>query len=194
MKNILFICAMEKEAKQIAQKLEMEEIKKNLYENKNKRLLITGIGKQFTAINLTQYICENSKPDLIINIGYAGSTDIPIGKWVNISRVYNYEWGIPGEEKYVMLAGGSQKLEILENSKIEQVECYSSESFVTETNIDEHVAFDMELHSISLICDLYKIPLLSLKKISDNLSLGDYYDNLNKEDVFELVSCLDLLD
>ena len=195
MKNILFICAMEKEAKQIAEKLEMKEINKNLYENENenKRLLITGIGKQLTAINLTQYLSNNSKPDLIINIGYAGSTDIPIGKWVNISRVYNYEWEIPGEEKYVMLAGGSQKLEVLENSNIEQVECYSSESFVTETELEEHVAFDMELHSISLICDLYEIPLLSLKKISDNLSLGDYYENLNKEDVFELVSCLDLL-
>lgn len=195
MKNILFICAMEKEAKQIAEKLEMKEINKNLYENENenKRLLITGIGKQLTAINLTQYLSNNSMPDLIINIGFAGSTDIPIGKWVNISRVYNYEWEIPGEEKYVMLAGGSQKLEVLENSNIEQVECYSSESFVTETDLEEHVAFDMELHSISLICDLYEIPLLSLKKISDNLSLGDYYENLNKEDVFELVSCLDLL-
>lgn len=195
MKNILFICAMEKEAKQIAEKLEMKLINKNLYENKNenKQLLITGIGKQLTAINLTQYLCNNSKPDLIINIGFAGSTDIPIGKWVNISRVYNYEWEIPGEEKYVMLAGGSQKLEVLENSNIEQVECYSSESFVTETDLEEHVAFDMELHSIALICDLYEIPLLSLKKISDNLSLGDYYENLNKEDVFELVSCLDLL-
>lgn len=195
MKNILFICAMEKEAKQIAEKLEMKEINKNLYENENenKRLLITGIGKQLTAINLTQYLSNNSKPDLIINIGFAGSTDIPIGKWVNISRVYNYEWEIPGEEKYVMLAGGSQKLEVLENSNIEKVECYSSESFVTETDLEEHVAFDMELHSISLICDLYEIPLLSLKKISDNLSLGDYYENLNKEDVFELVSCLSLL-
>ena len=100
MKNILFICAMEKEAKQIAEKLEMKEINKNLYENENenKRLLITGIGKQLTAINLTQYLCNNLKPDLIINIGFAGSTDIPIGKWVNISRVYNYEWEIPGEE------------------------------------------------------------------------------------------------
>ena len=195
MKNILFICAMEKEAKQIAEKLEMKEINKNLYENENenKRLLITGIGKQLTAINLTQYLSNNSKPDLIINIGFAGSTDIPIGKWVNISRVYNYEWEIPGEEKYVMLAGGSQKLEVLENSNIEQVECYSSESFVTETDLEEHIAFDMELHSIALICDLYEIPLLSLKKISDNLSLGDYYENLNKEDVFELVSCLDFL-
>ena len=193
MKNILFICAMKKEAKQIAEKLEMKEINKNLYENENenKRLLITGIGKQLTAINLTQYLSNNSKPDLIINIGFAGSTDIPIGKWVNISRVYNYEWEIPGEEKYVMLAGGSQKLEVLENSNIEQVECYSSESFVTETDLEEHIAFDMELHSIALICDLYEIPLLSLKKISDNLSLGDYYENLNKEDVFELVSCLD---
>ena len=195
MKKILFICAMEKEAKQIAEKLEMVEIENNIFENseKNIRLLITGIGKQLTAINLTQYLCNNIKPDLIVNVGYAGSTDIEIGKWVNISRVYNYEWEIPGEEKYVMLNGGSQKLELLENDEIEKVECYSSESFVTETDIEEHVAFDMELHSISLICDLNEIELLSLKKISDNLSLGDYYNNLNKEEVFELVSCLELL-
>ena len=195
MKNVLIICAMEKEARQIAKKLEMTEISNNLFENteSNKRLLITGIGKQLTAINLTQYLEKNSKPDLIINIGYAGSTDIQIGKWVNISKAYNYEWNIPGEEKYVMLAGGSQNLELLDNSDIEKVECYTSESFVTESDIKEHVAFDMELHSISLICDLNNIPLLALKKISDNLSFGDYYNNLSKDDVFELTSCLELL-
>ena len=86
-------------------------------------MLITGVGKQLTAINLTQCLGKNGKPDLIINIGYAGSTDIPIGKWVNILRVYNYEWDIPGEEKYVMLAGGSQKLKVIENTEIEKVEC-----------------------------------------------------------------------
>ena len=152
--------------------------------------MITGIGKQLTAINLTKYLCKYEKPDLIINIGYAGSTDIRVGKWVNISRVYNYEWEIPGEEKYVMLAGGSQKLELLDNSEIEKVECYSSESFVTETDIEEHVAFDMELHSISLLCEMYEIPLISLKKISDNLSLDKYYENLKEEEIFELESCL----
>ena len=195
MKNILFICAMEKEGIQIAEKLQMKEVNKNVYRTDDglKSLLLTGMGKQFTAINLTEYLCNNEKPDLIINIGYAGSTDIPIGKWVNISRVYNYEWDIPGEEKYVMLKGGSQKLELLKNSNIEVVECYSSESFVTFTDIEEHVAFDMELHSISLICNLQKIPLLSLKKISDNLSLKDYYNNLEEENVFELVSCVDIL-
>lgn len=191
MRKILFICAMEKEAKQIAEKLEMKEINKNLYERGEKRLLITGIGKQLTAISLTKYLCNNIKPDLIINVGYAGSTDIPIGKWVNISRVYNYEWDIPGEEKYVMLNGGSQKLELLKNCNIEKVECYTAECFVTDTDLEEHVAFDMELHSIALICDLYEIPLLSLKKISDNLNLGEYYNNLKEDDVFELISFLD---
>ena len=40
-------------------------------------------------------------------------------------------------------------------------------------------------------CYLYDIPLLSLKKISDNLSLGDYYENLTQNEVFELTSFLD---
>ena len=196
MKKILIVCAMEKEGKQIAEKLDMKEINNNLYENeeKNKRLLISGIGKQCTAINLTKYLCNNDKPDLIISVGYAGSTDIAVGKWVNISKAYNYEWEIPGEEKYVMLAGGSQNLELINNSDIEKVECYTSESFVTQTNIKEHVAFDMELHSISLICDMNNISLLALKKISDNLNIDNYYENLTMEEVFELVSWVDLIE
>ena len=196
MKKVLFICAMEKEGKQIANKLKMNEINNKLFENEDKsiRLLITGIGKQLTAINLTEYLSNNDKPELIINVGYAGSTDIQIGKWVNISKVYNYEWDIPGEEKFTMLAGGSQKLEIIENSNLENVECYSAESFVTQTDIKEHVAFDMELHSITLIGDLYDIPVLALKKISDNLSLDYYYNNLSQKEIFELTSCLDILE
>lgn len=196
MKNVLIVCAMEKEGKQIAEELQMNNISENLYENveKNQRLLITGLGKQLTAISLAEYLCNNDEPDLIVNIGYAGSTDIPVGKWVNISRAYNYEWFIPGEEKYIMRHGGSQPLELLCNNELEKVECYSSESFVTETDIKEHVAFDMELHSISLICDLKSIPLMSLKKISDNLSLDKYYDNLKMDEIFELKSCVGLLE
>ena len=202
MKNILFVCALEKEGRQLAEALGLKEIGSSsdrtglkLFESEDgsKRLIITCMGKQFTMMNLSKYLCSNEKPDLIINVGYAGSTDIPVGKWVNIERAYNYEWDIPGEEKYVMCNGGSQKLMILENSGIETVECYASESFVTETDIEEHVAFDMELHSISLICDLYDIPVLALKKISDNLSLDNYYENLKKDEVFELTSCIDIL-
>lgn len=193
MEEILIICAMQKEAKFIAEKLKLNKVNENLYRNENISLLISGIGKQRTAIYLTKYLCENKKPSKIINIGYAGSTDIEIGKWVNITRSYNYEWEIPGEEKYSMLDLGNQKLCTLENNKIEKVECYSAECFVTDTDIEEHIAFDMELHSIAILCDEYDIPLYSIKKISDNLNLEHFYENIKQEDIFELHSSIDLL-
>ncbi|HBC85172.1 MAG TPA: hypothetical protein DCZ30_07280 [Clostridiales bacterium] len=194
MKNILFVCAMKREAELIAKKLKLDKLPENLYKKDNISLLITGIGKQKTAISLTKYLCENVKPQLIINVGYAGSTDIKVGEWVCITRSYNYEWEIPGEEKYSMLDFGNQSLEIINSSGIKKVECYSAESFVTKTSLKKSIAFDMEVHSIAILCDMYKIPLMSLKKISDNLSLNDYYDNLKEENVFELESCLELLD
>ena len=52
----------------------------------------------------------------------------------------------------------------------------------------------MELHSIAILCDKYSIPLYALKKISDNLNLENFYENINKQDIFELHSCLKLLE
>ena len=77
MKQILFVIAMKKEATDIAEKLKLEKVNENVYRKDNISLIITGIGKQQTAINLTRYL-ENCdiKPDLIINMGYVGSTNI----------------------------------------------------------------------------------------------------------------------
>lgn len=192
MKNILIICAMKKESKKIVEKLNLEQINDELFRKENITLLLSGIGKQRTAISLTKYLCENMKPDLVINIGYAGSTDIKVGSWVNITKSYNYEWYIPGEEKYSFTDFGNKELVLLDNTNIQKVECYSSESFVTETDLEGHIAFDMELHSVVVVCDMFDIPVMALKKISDNLSLNDYYDNTeNDRNVFELDSCIE---
>lgn len=47
MKKVLFICALEKEGRQIAERLEMREISGGVFENKEKNqgLIITGMGK-----------------------------------------------------------------------------------------------------------------------------------------------------
>ena len=187
-----FYCiAMEKEAIQIAEKLGLEKISNEIYRKENTSLLITGIGKQRTAISLTKYICENGKPDKIINIGYAGSTILEIGKWYCVSYSMNYEWEIPGEEKYDMLDYGFKKLDKVD--KLEEKPCYSAECFVTDTDLEEECLFDMELHSISILCDKYDIPLVSIKKVSDNLSFDGYYENLKDKNIFELTSGLDIL-
>ena len=114
MKKVLLHCAMEKEGKQIADKLELKKKDEKTYQKDNITLIVTGIGKQLTAIEITKYIEENSKPDIIINMGYVGSTNEKIGSWVNVNKSYNYEWNIPGEQKY-----------IIENSQ----HCYDSNSF-----------------------------------------------------------------
>lgn len=203
MKKILFVIAMEKEAIEITQKLGLIKIEKNengleyqnkIYRKDNISLLITGIGKQLTAISLTRYLenCEQ-KPDIIINMGYVGSTNCKIGEWVNVSRTYNYEWNIPGEQKYTIEGFEKDKIKTLENEKIKKLPCYSAESFVTSTEIKEDVLFDMELHSIYLICCMYGIDLISLKKVSDNLNLDDYYKNIDMKEVMELTTGLELL-
>lgn len=207
MKKVLFVIAMEKEAKDIAKKLELNEIKNDKHNNYNSKiyrkdnisLLITGIGKQQTAINLTQYL-ENNKeniPDTIINIGYVGSTNTKIGAWVSVDKIYNYEWNIPGEQRY-SIDGFEDKngiIKVIKNKQIKVLPCYSAESFVTSTDIKDDVIFDMELHSIYLVCQMYNIKeLISLKKVSDNLNLEDYYNNIDMKKVMELESCLELLD
>lgn len=203
MKKILFVIAMEKEAIDIAEKLELEEIaeyqknnkhKARLYRNNNISLLITGIGKQQTAINLTQYLENNEKPNIIINIGYVGSTNSKIGSWINVSKSYNYDWGITGEQKYTIEGFDDDKLKVLEDKEIQKLECYSAESFVTSTEIEENVIFDMELNSIYLLCCIYGIDLISLKKVSDNLNLDDYYKNIDMKEVMELTSGLKYLE
>ena len=207
MKKVLFVIAMEKEAKDIAKKLELNEIKNDKHNNYNSKiyrkdnisLLITGIGKQQTAINLTQYL-ENNKeniPDTITNIGYVGSTNTKIGAWVSVDKIYNYEWNIPGEQRYSIdgFKDNNGIIKVIKNKQVKVLPCYSAESFVTSTDIKDDVIFDMELHSIYLVCQMYNIKeLISLKKVSDNLSLEDYYNNIDMKKVMELESCLELLD
>lgn len=208
MKQILFVIAMEKEAIDITKELGLEKIKDGIYRKENISLLITGIGKQQTAIRLTQYLERaKNKPDIIINMGYAGSTNSKIGEWVNVSKSYNYEWNIPGEQQYViegfeknMIKLLSQldssirgETKILHKDNIKELPCYSAESFVTSTDIKDDVLFDMELHSIYLICCIYGIELVALKKVSDNLNLEDYYKNIDMKNVMELTSGINLL-
>ena len=205
MKNILIHCAMKKEGEQIARLLNLVEKKKKedkfnniitTFEGKQNEtkitLIVTGIGKQKTAIGLTKYLCENDKPDLIINIGYAGSTSAKIGSWVSINKSYNLEWDITGEQKYSMDDLGGQDLVTIE--ELEKLPCYSAECFVNNTDIKENVIFDMELHSVSLLADLYNIPLVSLKKVSDNLSMDDYYKTVEDNRLMELESSVKFIE
>lgn len=189
--SVLLTVAMEKEAKGIIERLQLEKIEENMYQKENITLLLTGIGKQTTMFQLVKYLENHIRPDKIVNIGYAGSTNIPIGTWVQIENVYNYEWNILEEQKYTI--EGYPNREMLMLKELPKYPCYTAESFVTQTDIKENSVFDMELHSVYLVSCMYSIDLISIKLISDNLCLEDYYKNIERNEMKSIDSSIEIL-
>ena len=52
----------------------------------------------------------------------------------------------------------------------------------------------MELHSIAIIADMYDVKLMSLKIVSDNLNLDEYYKNIKRTELENLSSALKLIE
>lgn len=109
MKKYLITCAMLKEAEYFIKRLGLQSIDfcdfyyKKIYNNIEIDLLVTGVGKQLTAMDLIFYMSYNEKkPDRIFNFGFVGSNNLPIGTLVSPKRVYNYERNIPDEPRYII--------------------------------------------------------------------------------------------
>ena len=96
-------------------------------------------------------------------LSLAKTTAITAGKKLDQNEMMDLVCKLVSSSNPAFTEENKKIISIFENDEIEKVECYSSESFVTETDIEEHVAFDMELHSISLICDLNEIELFFVK-------------------------------
>lgn len=121
----------------------------------------TGVGYG----NVFKALADIPRDTPILNIGYAGSNTIPIGEECAISECRHYHPNVNYEEATYKLNG--------------EFVCYTSDDFVTHTDIKEPVVFDMELYAIlSMGFD----NVTAIKIISDNLSLKDYENNIKKGD------------
>lgn len=133
---------------------------------KDEPIIITGVG----GINVLNALKNIPKNEYIVNIGYAGSNNIEIGKRVAVSAVKTLH----------------EKANFTEQSKCCYVQtknhdvvapCYTSTDFVTKTKIKEDCVFDMEL---AFICSLFD-NVWSIKVVSDNLSHKQYKQKIKGE-------------
>lgn len=116
-------------------------------------------------------ICRDLLPGTkIISVGYAGSNNLPIGVVTQVSKTYRL---VDDTYVFVDYANGIELSE-------EGYPCYTNNSFVTTTEIEESVLFDMELNYIAAFVP--RINLLgSVKIVSDNLSVSVYENNAIRE-------------
>lgn len=124
---------------------------------KGQKIVKTGVG----GINVIEKLKNYSKSLKIINFGYVGSNNLPIGTEVKIGSCSLYHPNVDYKEPTYILDGN--------------VKCYTSNDFVLETKIKEPIVFDMEL---AYICAIGFKNIESIKIVSDNLSLSQYEEEI----------------
>lgn len=117
-------------------------------------VIITGVGYG----NVYKALANLPRGTKILNIGYAGSNNIPIGTVCHIGECRSYHPNVKFNEAVYLLQTGDYI-------------CYSSNDFVLHTDIEESVLFDMELYAI---LSMGFVNVEAIKIVSDNLSLKEY--------------------
>lgn len=122
------------------------------------KTIITGVGYG----NVFKALSDVPRDTPIVNIGYAGSNCIPKGRICVIGECRHYHPNVDYKEATYKLLGAYV--------------CYTSDDFVTSTEITHPAVFDMELYAI---LSMGFTNVTAIKIISDNLSLTEYENTTN---------------
>lgn len=118
-------------------------------------ILKTGVG----GVNVIRKLRKIPKWIKILNFGYVGSNNIPVGTEVVVGECRLYHPNVIYNEVEYML------------DKESTIKCFTSNDFVLKTDLKKPCVFDMEL---AYICALGFKRIKSIKIVSDNLSLKEY--------------------
>ena len=138
--------------------------------------LFTGCGKVNAAYKLTRSLAEwqhsrGKNPELVLNIGSAGSTKFKTGSIVNCTRFIQRDFDVtalgheafltPYENIPVSLASGLRFPDFVEGT------CGTGDNFATSGALSSWDVVDMEAYALAKICYFETIPFACLKYITD---------------------------
>lgn len=127
-------------------------------------VLITGIG----AVNVIRALADIPRDANILNVGYCGSPDLPIGTAIHIGSVKTFHPGYPFPEEETYLAAP------VKNNH----PCLTAGDFVSDgAAVPPGAVVDMEL---AYIAALGFNNLAAVKYVSDNLSLQQYSETVKE--------------
>ena len=124
-------------------------------ELRNLPVIITGVG----GVKATWALRNIPRESDIINVGYAGSVDLPIGEAYPVGDVSLYHPNFPGNEPYIGLPREKGC-----------VHCFTSSDFVLSAR-EKGCVFDMEL---AFIAAMGFRSVRSIKVVSDHCDLDEY--------------------
>jgi len=129
----------------------------------------TGVGKVSAALAVEQSI-TNYHPEVVLNIGTAGSVKYPIGSIHLCCRFVDRDmeklkvFGVPYEEDFT---DEVSQLSFFKNWKFDSV-CNTGDTFLTEADGTGNV-FDMESFAVARVCRKHQIPFVGVKYVTDKI-------------------------
>lgn len=164
-------------------------------ENKDVVLAHSGVGKVYAAIVTTNIIFKY-KPELIINVGCAGSLnkDIHVGDTVIATRVADWDVDVPGWDRSIQsdkmsfaCDGHFNKLvsKLKNKQKVMLGYIVSGDEFIYKKSqvntikryFPDALCGEMEGSSIACTCYAYGVPVSIIRSISDETLInGSYKD------------------
>ncbi len=127
----------------------------------------TGVGKVQAAIHVENAI-QRVKPDLILNIGTAGSVNFPIGsvhtccKFIDRDMEKLQDFGVPFQDDF---EEEIQKSDLLNEWVFDSI-CNTGDTFLTSADGTGDV-FDMESFAVASVCKNHAIPFVGIKCVTD---------------------------
>jgi len=178
--DILIVCALEDETKG---KLD------------NWNIIYTGVGKVNATYELTAELFFQKKlsklPKLVINVGTAGSREIPIHTLVDCTKFIQRDMDktalgfVRGETAFETDIPIMLDFSHIDNPINKNYVCGSGDNFVEDISKEiEHIdVFDMEAYALAKTCWKIGINFVSYKYITDNAnekSANDWLENCSK--------------
>lgn len=129
----------------------------------------TGVGKVSAAIAVEKSI-DKFKPEMVLNIGTAGSVDFPIGsihlcqKFIDRDMEKLQVFGVPYLEDFTTEVND---LPFFNNWKFDSV-CNTGDTFLTKVDGTGDI-FDMESFAVARVCRKHQIPFIGIKYVTDKI-------------------------
>ncbi len=147
----------------------MKEESQDVFEDYD--VLHTGIGKVNASYGLTNYIREHGKPDLVINMGTAGSRKHVGGQIINPDTFVQRDMDVTvlGFEKF-QTPFSDDPVKLNHGVRINALPgglCGTGDNFDATEAAGLFDVVDMEAYALALICSREGIPFLCLKYVSD---------------------------
>ena len=149
--------------------------------------LFTGIGKVNATYHLMKRLQENGHPDIIINMGTAGSSVFKREEVVCINQFVQRDMDASplGIELFkTPFSGDPVVLEYgIKMDNLPLGVCGSGDHFEMEHNSELYNVVDMEVYALALVAQREDIPFLCLKYISDGAddnAVSDWNEEVKK--------------